>query len=355
MLEYVRAKNIKQGDILARALHDERGMMLMAAGTKITEKAIEALKAQGFKGIYVEHVSRRENIEIPEPLVDDMDALHMISLLKKLFTNKNIFDNPYDAEFQKVLKEFQDFVDETSLSFMRLNAENKLLFELEDSRNIKNWISAHSCYTCLISIGIAIRMGLGLKFMAECGMAALLHDLGKLKYPQLLAKERISDEERELLREHPRIMFEVLQKLNMPVDTIYGVWQHHEHIDGSGYPQGLPQEKINLSAQIVGLASAYDNLIAATPYNRDPMLQGEALEYLMGSPAFSTDAVRALTEIVAPYPIGEWVELSDGTKGLVTRNHVGLPLRPDMSVYGMKVSLSGNEKYRNVTIVGIAE
>ena len=355
MLEYVRAKNIKQGDILARALHDERGMMLMAAGTKITEKAIEALKAQGFKGIYVQHVSRRENIEIPEPLVDDMDALRIVSLLKKTFTNKRIFDDPFDAEFQKTLKEFQEFVDDTSMAFMRLNAKNRLLFELEDSRNSKNWISAHSYYTCLISIGMAIRMGLGLKFMADCGMAALLHDLGKLKYPQLLGKEKISDEERKLLREHPRIMFEVLQKLNMPVDTLYAVWQHHEHIDGTGYPQGLPAGKINLAAQIVGLASAYDNLVAATPYNSSPMLQGEALEYLMGSQAFPTDAVRALTEIIAPYPIGEWVLLSDGTKGLVTHNHVGLPLRPDVSVFGMKVSLAQDEKYRNVTIVGIAE
>lgn len=355
MLEYVRAKNIRQGDILARPLHDERGMMLMAAGTKITEKAIEAIRAQGFKGIYVQHVSKREHIEIPEPLVDDMDALHVITLLKETFANKNIFNDPYDGKFQKTLKELSDFVDETSMSFMRLNAQNKLLFEMEDSRNAKNWISAHSYYTCLVSIGIAVRMGLGLKFMADCGMAALLHDVGKLKYPNLVSKERINDEEREKLREHPRIMFEVLQQLNMSVDTIYGIWQHHEHMDGSGYPQGLSGEKINLSGQIVGLASAYDNLIATTPYNREPMMQNEALEYMMGSPKFSTDAVRALTEIVAPYAIGEWVELSDGSRGLVVHNHVGMPLRPDVSVYGMRVSLSKNEKYRNVTITSVID
>lgn len=355
MLEYVRAKNIKQGDILARPLHDERGMMLMAAGTKITEKAIEAIKVQGFKGIYVKHIERREHVEIPEPLVDDMDALHVITLLKETFTNKNIFSNPYDEKFQKTLKELSDFVDDTSMAFMRLNAKNKLLFEMEDSRNAKSWISSHSYFTCLISIGIAVRMGLGLKFMADCGMAALLHDLGKLKFPTLIAKERISDEEREKLREHPRIMFEVLQQLNMSVDTIYGVWQHHEHMDGSGYPQGLTHEKINLSAQIIGLASAYDNLVAATPYNREPMMPNEALEYMMGSQEFSTDAVRALTEIIAPYAIGEWVQLSDGSRGLVIRNHVGMPLRPDVSVYGMKVSLSQDEKYRNVTITGVID
>lgn len=355
MLEYVRAKNIKQGDILARSLHDERGMMLMAEGSMITEKAIEAIKVQGFKGIYVKHAEKRERIDIPEPLVDDMDALHVISLLKDCFNNPNIFKDSFDDKFHKTIEELSDFVNDTSVSFMKLNADNKLLFEMEDTRNAKNWIMAHSYHTCLISIGLAVRMGLDLKFMADCGMAALLHDLGKLKYPDLIAKEKITDEERALLREHPKIMYEVLKSLNMPLDTIYGIWQHHERIDGSGYPEGLHADKINLSAQIVGLASAYDNLVAATPYNKNPMPQGDAIEYIMGNQSFATDIVRALTEIIAPYAIGEWVALSDGTKGLVTRNHVGLPLRPDVSIYGLNVSLADNERYRSVTITGLVE
>ncbi len=355
MLEYVKAKNLKEGDILAKPIHDERGMMLMAAGTKLTGKAIEAVRVQGFKGLYVEHVEKRERIEIPEPLVDDMDTLHVITTLRDMFRNDKIVDDPFDAAFSMGLKELRDFLDDVTMSFMRLNADKKLLFEFEDARNAKTWFAAHSYYTCLISIAICVRMGLGLKFMFDCGMAALLHDLGKTKYPKLMMKKNPSSDEVKKMQEHPRVMFETLQKINMPVDTLYGIWQHHERMDGSGYPKGITGDKINLSARIVGLASAYDELVSVSPLNEEPMIQGEAIEYLMGNQTFATDVVRALTEVIAPYAIGEWVDLSDGTKGLVIKNHPGLPLRPDVSVFGMRVSLATEQKYRNVTVVGPSE
>jgi response regulator RpfG family c-di-GMP phosphodiesterase len=115
------------------------------------------------------------------------------------------------------------------------------------------------------------------------GMAAPLHDIGKIGIPDgiLLAPRRLSDSELAIMRTHPDIGYEMLQgstseSMKMSADIAR---YHHERFDGSGYPLGLRGEDIPLSARIVAVADVWDALLTARPYKR-PWTEEAAIDML---------------------------------------------------------------------------
>ncbi|HBG18450.1 MAG TPA: histidine kinase, partial [Desulfobulbaceae bacterium] len=99
-------------------------------------------------------------------------------------------------------------------------------------------------------------------------IAALLHDIGKITLPsEYLAKPaRLSHEERAVVRCHPTVGFEILKTIHFPWPVAEIVHQHHEHLDGSGYPQGLTDEEILLEAKILTVADVVEAMSSHRPY-----------------------------------------------------------------------------------------
>jgi response regulator RpfG family c-di-GMP phosphodiesterase len=115
------------------------------------------------------------------------------------------------------------------------------------------------------------------------GMAAPLHDIGKIGIPDdiLLAPRRLTESELVIMRTHPEIGYEMLQgstseSMRMSADIAR---HHHERFDGSGYPLGLRAEDIPLSARIVAVADVWDALLSERPYKR-PWSEESAIELL---------------------------------------------------------------------------
>lgn len=99
-------------------------------------------------------------------------------------------------------------------------------------------------------------------------VAALLHDIGKINVPaELLAKPgRLNDIEFALIKCHPQMGYEILKQIpfDWPVADI--VLQHHERLDGSGYPQGINGQQICLEARIIAVADVVEAMSAHRPY-----------------------------------------------------------------------------------------
>lgn len=116
------------------------------------------------------------------------------------------------------------------------------------------------------------------------GMAAPLHDIGKIGIPDdiLLAPRRLTESELRIMRTHPEIGYEMLQgstseSMKMSADIAR---HHHECFDGSGYPLGLRGQDIPLSARIVAVADVWDALLSTRPYKR-PWTEEAAIDMLL--------------------------------------------------------------------------
>lgn len=112
--------------------------------------------------------------------------------------------------------------------------------------------------------------------------AAVLHDIGKIGIPnEILNKEsQLTPAEYEQIKKHPAIGYDIIKDIPFLKKSAVIVLQHHERIDGKGYPNSLTEENINLLAQILCVADAYDAMTSARPYRKQPLTHETAMNQL---------------------------------------------------------------------------
>ena len=144
----------------------------------------------------------------------------------------------------------------------------RILAAALDARD--NYTLGHSARVAWLSLQIGKKLGLSRQELKELEMACFLHDIGKIKIPDMiLAKEtELNDEEYEIMKKHPIYGAEILSLSDSLHKYIPVVLQHHEWYNGQGYPYGLKDEEIHLHAQIVAIADSYDAMTSSRPYRR---------------------------------------------------------------------------------------
>ena len=130
-----------------------------------------------------------------------------------------------------------------------------------------------------LALAIAKELGLPEEQCEGLWLTALVHDLGKLSVPaEILSKPSgLRAEETLLIHEHPQVGYEILRKIEFPWPIADTVLQHHERVNGSGYPRGLSGEEIRLEARILGVADVVEAMSSHRPY-RPAFDIDEALE-----------------------------------------------------------------------------
>ncbi len=130
------------------------------------------------------------------------------------------------------------------------------------------YTAKHQRRVAYISCAIAQEMGEGAEFIEGMRVMGLVHDLGKIAIPsQILSKPgQLSRQEFDLVKTHPGVGAEILAKIDFPWPVALAVLQHHERLDGSGYPCGLPGSQILLEAKILAVADVVEAITSHRPY-----------------------------------------------------------------------------------------
>ncbi len=153
------------------------------------------------------------------------------------------------------------------------------------------YTAGHQRRVASLAAAIARSMSLSSEQVAGITIGALVHDLGKISVPvEILSKpSQLSAIEQRLIREHPEIGYQILAPLDFPWPVAEMVRQHHERMDGSGYPRGLEGEHILLEARIIAVADAVEAASSNRPY-RPARGLAHALEYVEGESGKAYDA-----------------------------------------------------------------
>jgi len=120
---------------------------------------------------------------------------------------------------------------------------------------------SHSVNVCLLTIAFADYLGLSNKEVTTLGVGGLFHDIGKRTIPSAVLNKpsKLNEEEWRIMREHPLRGFLTLRDLpSFSAPALKMVRSHHENLDGSGYPDGLGYEALDLSLRIIRIVDAYD-------------------------------------------------------------------------------------------------
>ena len=170
--------------------------------------------------------------------------------------------------------------------------------------------------------------------LVELGTAALLHDVGMFRYLYLVNQPRkLTEKELNELKRHPREGSQDLEKVkNIIRQVIYATEQHHERIDGSGYPRKITGEFIHEYAKILGIVDVYEAMMHRRIYREQYSPLKTIQQIIACKKGFDYKITKILIEDIGIFPIGSYVELNTKEIGQVVRLNSKIPLRPVVDI-----------------------
>ncbi len=227
----------------------------------------------------------------------------------------------------------QGAVKQTVNDMLRQVLKNRcVMLHLTEFRGSDLYVFSHSVNVCMLALIVGLFMNLKRDQLKNLGLAALLHDVGRNKVPKsiLYKPAPLSELEYAQVKKHTVYGYEMLKRYNqIPEQVCLAALQHHERLDGSGYPHGLVGEEIDLFARIVAVADVFDALLTDRPF-RKGFFPHQAVDIILNSAGqFDQEVMRVFTENVAIYPLGSVVSLNNGEIGVVVdvnRSHRTRPV-----------------------------
>ena len=301
-----------------------------------------------------EPMNFKHGLRISRPVLDrtsgmsNEEAIHLyikvIEFVKNLYNKikNNISPIEDDKEVPLFMEQFADQ--------QLLNNDN--IVGLISLPSEKDYIYNHAINVAIISIEVGIGMGYKKPELVDLGSAALLGDIGMVKYTGIYNQARpLSEEEKEQIKNHTSVSFEVIEKfknINPRIATI--AYQLHERQDGSGYPCGLKGDSIDEFVKIISVADIYDALSHPRAY-REAIEPYQALNSVIkAKEILGPRGVRAFIErLCCPYPIGCYVKLSSGEKGMVIGRNIGEAFKPIVEII-YNVNKDGSEMTRIIDL-----
>jgi putative two-component system response regulator len=165
------------------------------------------------------------------------------------------------------------------------------------------YTAGHQQRVADLARAVSMEMGLPKDQVESIGLAGLIHDLGKIAVPsEILSKPgKLTDIEYSLMKVHPQAAYDILKDIDFPWPLSVVVFQHHERLDGSGYPQGLKgKENILLEARILAVADVFEAMASHRPY-RPALGKETALKELIRGKGslYDTEAVDACVKVIS--------------------------------------------------------
>jgi putative nucleotidyltransferase with HDIG domain len=199
----------------------------------------------------------------------------------------------------------------------------------------------HVINVAALSLVLGRNLGLEKDQLRMLGLGALFHDIGHQRIPsQILRKKTpLSPAEQQLYQRHPLYGAEIALKLRtLPRPVVEIIAQHHENLDGSGYPKGLTSEGISFLSRIIAVANHYDNLCNhATDKGRLSPYQAVSLMYSREKPKYDGKILTTFIANLGVYPPGTIIRLSDQRIAVVVSINAGELLKPNVLVYDSSI------------------
>lgn len=222
-----------------------------------------------------------------------------------------------------------------------LLAEEDAAIHLVNMKSKSESAYYHSINVTTLSLMLGKKLGLNKKEMHLLGLGAIFHDLGYIDIPDkiLRKKEPLTKAEMDFYKMHPTYGIKLAEKIGaFPDDVLRIIGQHHEMMDGSGYPKGVKGDSITLLTRIVALVNRYDNHCNKMDSNAS-LSPYEAISTIFSKEKgkYDKDVLNHFISYMSIYPPGTVIKLTDGSIGAVIAiNHESL-LKPTVLIYDPKI------------------
>lgn len=345
-MKRIAVTNLKDGMRIAREIASPTGILLIAAGTEINQFIINRLRSLEIEYVYVH---------------EEVDATAVIDYNKLKIRYSNLVQK-LKYTFRTLRFGQKYIVDELDMNIDQLIEElvksNNLMACLKVIDKKDEGLFFHSTNVAVTSVLIAKWLNLSDEEIKRIAYGALFHDIGMTKIGDYLIQKayssdyRLDANEKAKMKRHCVYGYQLLSEVyGLSKDVALIALQHHEAMDGSGYPLKMKAANIHPFSRIVAIANLYDNLISG----RHGKVYGyfEALEYILDVRFHKVDHGLALLFVknMVNFYIGNRVTLSDGKVGEIIFIHNNHPTRPIIRTKDGFVDLTENKDIQILDIV----
>lgn len=331
-MRLVAITNCEPGMEIGKPIFTSSGNVLVGEGVSLTQRMIDSLSERYVTMVYIKD-RRTEDLLIR----DDIPLELRIEAMNTITETFNDIQSSYQ-KWQKI----SDNINADKLH----KVFKALISEIRGAKNVislltnvqvhDNYIFAHSINVTIYTLAMAVKLGFDDKRLSEIGLGGMLHDIGKTMIPiEILNKQtKLTDQEFEIIKKHPEYGFENLRnQSSISLLSAHCAFQHHEKIDGTGYPRQLKGDEIHPYAKIMAVADVFDALTSQRAY-RKAMLPHNAMEIIFAgaNTHFESDLINTFQKSVASYPIGVTVKLNTGETAVVSDYMFHSPGRPVVRV-----------------------
>lgn len=309
-MRFIGLSDIKPGMVVATALKDNFGRVLVAPRASVTPQLIPRLKKLNISGLFIED-EWSADIFIDQ-VVDDKTVNRTIKALSSLNIDK---------------------INECASTIVNklLGAEN-YSHDMENIREYDDTTYLHCVNVSIHAVTFGIGLGYSFTRLKNLAVGSMLHDVGKQQIPIdiINKKGKLTDLEMSIVRQHPQFGYEILKNnFEMTSSSREIVHQHHENWDGSGYPRGLKGKEIYELASVVHICDVYDALISKRSYKDSFPIQKVITILKDGNnKMFNNELFLKFFKYVPLYHKGTTIKLSNNEEALVIENNRGNMLRP---------------------------
>jgi HD-GYP domain-containing protein (c-di-GMP phosphodiesterase class II) len=270
---------------------------------------------------------------IKEMLEDIENVYELLIFQTKQFMDDIMLGKPKEWEeiVQNVGKLLEAFIVKPEIFMSRVN-------KWKQSKDVSNYFYPHCVNAAILAANMGTAMNLPKSDIIVLSGGALIHDIGMLNIPLELinAPRKLTDEEYAEIKRHPAYGLTFLSRIKeAPKAVAEIIYQHHENVDGTGYPEGKKNEEISLFAKIVSLVEVYEAITHYRPYRQGQIIPFEAIKMiiLQSESKFDRSAMKALLDYITFYPIGSYVVLNNDEIGRVVDINNAVPTRPIIEIF----------------------
>lgn len=353
---YVNVADLKFGKVVAEDIFANTKYPIVTKNTKVTPEHIDVFRAFqiGRVLVFADQIIEEGDVEF-EYVVDvpvapttsfEKHYNHAINFLKKEFLN---WGAGAKVDITKVRGAIIPLIEQV--------LENRsFLFDLNSYSNPNDYIYHHCIATGLIAGALSQKLGYDRGVCIQMSLAGVLADCGMAKIPTKIRDKKTTLTEVEFLeiRKHPIYSYQMVKDLPaLKTNMKQSIFQHHERLDGSGYPRGIKSEEISIYSQIIAVADVFHAMTSERLY-RSKQSPFKVIDMIKESEfgKFDIKVVQALIDTVADLPIGTRVKLSNYEQAEVMFINRYAPTRPivKLIITGEIIDLSS---YRNFHILRV--
>lgn len=306
--------------VLAKTIFNASGNVLLSGGMALNPNFIQRLIDLNIPAVFIRD-EQIGDLEVPDVVSDQM-RMQAQKAVKDIFSGVQRYRRVDIAAAKNVVN---SLVDE-------LLANRQVLINLTDIRAHDDYVFGHSVNVAVLSLLAGISMSYNEIQLQNLGVGALLHDLGKVQIDKSILEKSgvLTESEFEQYKLHTHYGFETLRaQPELSILSAHVAFQHHERVDGEGYPRGLKNTEIHEYSRIVAVANFYDELTTER-LGHKARQSHEAVRKIvqLSGSHFDPEVTGAFLSNIAIYPIGSIVALSSGEIAIVVDNHRHYPMQP---------------------------